>query len=117
MGLWTSLKGLLGVAERDQAIATVEAGASPEWKAEALETVYFVATHKDEFTTDEVWVKLKTKTRENRAMGAVMLTAVKMGYVRPTQRFTPSLRPSQHRRPLRVWESTLSGGSSAGTSK
>jgi hypothetical protein len=109
MGLWTSLKGLLGATERDQAIEKAEAGASPEWKAEALETVYFVATYKDEFTTDEVWVRLKTKTRENRAMGAVMLTAVKMGYVRPTERFTPSLRPSQHRRPLRIWESTLSG--------
>lgn len=107
MGLWTSLKGFLGVVERDQAIATAEAGASPEWKAEALDTVYFVATQKDEFTTDEVWVRLKTKTRENRAMGAVMLTAVKLGYVRPTERFSPSLRPSQHRRPLRIWESAL----------
>jgi hypothetical protein len=108
MGLLSSLKNrLFSIQQTEASVEQANLGANPEWKAEALEAIYEIASTKPEFTTDEVWVRLTTKTPENRAMGAVMRIAVSQGYIVPSARFTPSLRPSQHRRPLRVWESVI----------
>ena len=65
-----------------EAIAAADAGASPEWKAEALKIVEDLALTNDTFTTDEVWDELKVRgfeTPEHRAMGPVMVKAVKSG--------------------------------------
>lgn len=88
------------------AIAQVEAHASEEWKAEALCAVQTIAQQFQEFTSDEVW-RYVEKPHEPRALGAVMVHAAKRGWIRKTNRTRESRIASQHRQPLRIWESLI----------
>lgn len=92
---------------KEEAMDVVEAHSNAEWKIEALAAVERLATIHDTFTTDAVWAVVTSKTHEPRAMGSVMRTATKLGYVAPTEAYTPSLRKASHRRPVRVWESKI----------
>jgi hypothetical protein len=98
---------LIGAKERDKAIDVVEASANPEWKEEALAVVEKLARRSESLTTDAVWALMTTKTTEPRAMGAIMRTATKLGYIEPTDYHIPSIRRASHRRPIRVWKSLI----------
>jgi hypothetical protein len=97
--------------EKEEAIDRVERHANPDWKLTVAKVIREVATLKAEFTTDDVWLRLKlyvnAATHEPRAMGAAMLRASKDGICQPLMRFEQSGRASCHNRPIRVWKSLL----------
>ena len=94
---------------KTEAIEKVERGADPLWLGKAATAVRWVAKHKDEFTTDDVW-SLVGETREPRAMGCVMIEARKNLLIKPTKKFKESSRSVCHGRPLRVWRSLICEG-------
>jgi hypothetical protein len=79
------------------------------WVEAALDAVKYVAETAREFTSDDLWDHI-TQPREPRALGAVMRNAQKLGYIKATDRWTPSERVECHGRPVRVWASLLIGG-------
>jgi len=93
-------------AARDEALTVVDAGAPADWKAAALDAVRHLARMLPEFTTDDVWVRLRGNApAEPRALGAVMQHARALGLIEPTDRIRTSARPECHARPVRVWRS------------
>lgn len=72
---------------RDAAVALVAAHASASWQDVAYRAVVHVATWQDRFTSDDIWEALAaaypgTTTREPRAMGPVLMGAVRAGVCR-----------------------------------
>ena len=92
---------------KDEAIDRVERNASTEWKKVALRAVKWRAKKGLPFTTDEVWADLEgaavVPPREPRAMGAIMRKAVSEGAIVATEKTVKSSKPSNHKRPERVW--------------
>ena len=82
-----------------------------KWIDVALPVVKYVARECEEFTTDRVEWELNrcgvAAPSEKRAMGALMRRATRQGFARKTDRVTPSVMPSNHRRPKAVWRSLL----------
>lgn len=105
----------LGAALRDHALLVCEAGAPPEWVDLALAAVEALARVRRTITTDDVWAMLATagagSPPEPRAMGVVMGSAKRRGWIEPTDRVVQTARPESHCRPVRVWR-CLSGGDS-----
>lgn len=99
----------LATVVRDEAIARVEDNAEPDWVLEALRAIYRICQTRDTFTTDRVWAILDSRSipgpHEPKALGAVIRTAQRRGWCRPTPEYTQSVRVECHRRPLRVWQS------------
>ena len=91
---------------RDEAIERV-AEASGDWQDVALEAVYQVALSKPLFASDDIWATGLEKPREPRAMGPVMMRAVRLGYCEATDRTVPSSSVMQHARPLRLYRSLV----------
>jgi hypothetical protein len=100
------------VAAREEAVTRVASHADPDWVAHVLDVIYCLAVAHDELTTDDVWGTIGevAATHEPRALGSVMRQAARLGYVRATDRYTPSARPACHARPVRVWESLIRPG-------
>ncbi len=100
------------MAARDEAVTRVAEHADPDWVEQTLDVIYMLAVSQAELTTDDIWqtVGEVAATHEPRALGAVMRQAARLGYVRPTDRYTPSARPACHARPVRVWESLIRPG-------
>ena len=101
-----------GAQARDEAMQQVDDHADTSWKGKALAAVLHIAEHGDEVTTDEVWAALEKwyphlRTHEPRAMGPVMRRAAGLGLIERTERTTLSVRPENHRRPVRVWRSLV----------
>lgn len=91
------------IVAREAAIDRAAAAASPEWLRKARRAVLDVASELDEFTTDDVWLRLPT-VREPRALGAVLRELAGEGLIVRTDRTRPSDQPANHRRPVRVWQ-------------
>ena len=90
-----------GEAAKDAAIDRVDHHASERWKGRAKEAVAALALTCRFFTTDDVWNRLDgVTTHEPRAMGAVMVWAMKQNLIRKTGRYVKSMRPECHRRPI-----------------
>lgn len=94
-------------AARDEGIARVTTAADPEWVERARAAVEQVASAHKVFTADEVWLTGLDRPREGRAMGAVMLWAVRQGLIRKTDRVRPSTIRSNHCKPQHIWESLV----------
>lgn len=99
-----------GRAERDDAMARVDAHANQIWKDTALRAVAHLARYQDEMTTDDVWESLETHyphlgTHEPRALGPVMRRAATLGIIERTDRTRDSDRAVCHRNPKRIWAS------------
>jgi hypothetical protein len=95
---------------RDRGIERVARG-SGEWQVDALATIRAVASLRQNFTTDDVWLALgRDPDVEGRAMGAAMRVAAKLGLVEKTAVTRKSVRVACHRRDLRVWKSLIHGG-------
>jgi hypothetical protein len=74
----------------------------------ALVAIRAVAFRLPEFTTDDVWAKLKTSLdAEPRTLGFALLQAAKLRWIVKTDRMRPSGRRQQHRRPITIWQSRL----------
>ena len=98
------------VHARDKGIALAEYGATQLWFRDALNAVHACAQVYAEFTADDVWQVLKRRTGEPRALGSVMQSARREGWIAPTDRFTPTAKVSQHSQPIRVWRSLVYQG-------
>ena len=94
---------------RDSGIKAADEAAKPVWKDVAFLAVVECSRMFPEFTSADVWNRIDAtggvKTREGRAMGAVMLRAQKNGWIEPTDRFVKSNRASRHCAPVRIWRS------------
>lgn len=92
----------------DEATARGTRHANPEWTKMALDAVYQVAKRMSEFTVNNVrWITDASpiKTHDRRAMGGIMRTAEKLGWV---QRTSQSIRSKTgHGSPLQVWNSRV----------
>ena len=102
--------------ETVEAIERVEANANRDWKDEAMEAIEWCAKQYPEFTASHVWFRLdamraesliEITTHEPRAMGAMMLKALKERIVARTGRFEPSGRRTNHNRPMAIWASRI----------
>jgi hypothetical protein len=102
---------LKGDAKKEAAIVRAMEHADEGWVTLALAAIFRVASGTEYFTTDSVWMEGEglPSPREPRAMGSVMRIAEKAGWIVPTRDHWLSKRPVCHRRPLRVWQSTLTG--------
>jgi hypothetical protein len=94
-------------AARDAAIDRVEANTDDAWRKEAEAALSDCAAKLDEFTADDVWLRITAAPREPRALGAVMRYAHKMAIIAPTETWRTTSRASSHARPLRVWKSLM----------
>lgn len=96
------------------AIAQVEAHANPDWSQRAYRAVCQVAANRQQLTPDAVIGLLKHQgdwpPREPRALGPVMLRAVKAGVIRKTDRMVNSALPERHCRPVPVYLSLIYAG-------
>lgn len=98
-----------------EGIAAADAGASQEWKDQALEVVRQVATRLPFLTTDDVWEGLnglQYSTHTMSALGPVMLRAKKEGIIERTDAFRDSQRSGLVGRanlgkPIRIWKSRV----------
>lgn len=82
----------------------------------AIDAVERVANRKSEFIIDDVWDEVRryeqalethTWPTDNRAIGAAIREAVKLGIIRATTTFRPSNQPQCHSNPRRVWQSLV----------
>jgi hypothetical protein len=98
--------------KRDAAIQAVGDSHS-QWVARCVLEIATLAKHNDTLTTDDVWKVMATQNaapREPRAMGSAMRTAARAGWIRATNEYRPTDAVQAHRRPIRVWKSTVSRG-------
>lgn len=98
-------------AAADTAIEQASRHANPEFTRDALQAVHALASRRVHFTTDAVWALMSGQitTHEPRALGAVMRRAQKLGWIAPTDEYRCTVQVAAHRRPKRVWRSTLCG--------
>lgn len=93
---------------RDAVLAQVAGSAAAQpWLARATEAVADMARRRAEFTTDDLWDAGLPSPTEPRALGAVIVAAVRAGTIVQTGRWVPS-----HRRrcaPIPVWRSLIVG--------
>lgn len=91
---------------KNEAIDMVEKG-NEEWCL-AVEALFIsnLPESGTDITSDNLWETALEESlypREPRAMGAVMRSLYRQGYIKPLQKWIPSSRPACHSRPLRVW--------------
>ena len=95
-----------------EAVEASWAAADAEWKAIALQTVYDLARRRRTFIAEEVSEVMATthphvRTREPRALGAVMRRAQADGIIEATGNYVTTRRSTRNASPVRVWRSTL----------
>lgn len=92
--------------QRDQAIDQVDENADETWKLAALEAVKRTCLQLPEFISDDIWDTGELKsTREDRALGPVLLEARRRGWARKTDRVRPSVRSHLSGKP--IWQSLI----------
>lgn len=91
---------------RDLGIARSDASSSDRFKQLAAIAVYDIAWENKFFTSDDIWVLLPP-TPERRALGAIMVRAIKAHVCRATGRYVRSTRPEAHRNPKAEYESLV----------
>lgn len=95
--------------QRDAALARVDEHADQAWKQQALDAVRQVCEQRPDFHVDDIWTLTDLpSTREDRALGPVMLRAARLGWCRKTDRVRPSARSHGSGKP--VWQSLLHAG-------
>lgn len=97
-------------AARDAAINAVEVGANETFKQAAYEALCNTALTKPVFLVDDVWMAMgldAPQTHEKRAMGAVILRAVREGVIRKTGQMRPSAQPQCHANPRTEWTAAV----------
>ena len=94
---------------RDIAITRGADHASSDFIERAYLAVCAVACRETEFIVDAVWTELGSvpSTHDRRAMGSVMLRAVRDRIIKPTEEFRASAQRQCHANPRRVWRSLV----------
>lgn len=105
-----------GRAEGDRrkraSMEQADEAADEEWKAAFMTALYRAAKELRFLTTDDVFSRLPdgVDTHERRAAGSRMLEGVKNGWIKMSDRPNrKTARPTNHSRPLTVWESLIYG--------
>lgn len=99
-----------GLRRRDDALTRVEQHASPDWNEQAFDTVCSVARRLRFFAADDLWEAGLPTPREPRAIGPVLLRAVRAGFCWNTHTQRNSRKVSQNARPITIYESRIYGG-------
>lgn len=102
-----------GRRRRDASMEQADEAADAEWKAAFMNACYVAAKELHWLTTDDVFKRLPkgVDTHERRAAGPRMREAAVNGWIRKSRLPNRETnRPSNHSRPLTVWESLLWGG-------
>ena len=93
-------------AETRAALNQVEENAVDSWKTDALAAVKQTCLRLETFISDDVWETGSLEsTREDRALGPVLLQARRLGWCEKTDRVRPSKRSHLSGKP--VWRSLL----------
>lgn len=102
VGLWDLEAGR---SARDEAMEAVD---NPPWRVFAERALLAVMRRQADVTSDDVWAELDgmgiPRPTEPRAMGPVMMAAVRDGSLIPTGVRT-GRNPKAHARPIRVYRS------------
>jgi len=94
------------LAARDRALRQVDENADEAWKLDALAAVRKTCEQLPDFISDDIWTTGGLdSTREDRALGAVIRKAAKLGWCVKTDRVRPSIR--SHLSGKSVWKSNL----------
>lgn len=93
--------------KRDEAIQLVGTWADSEWVGQARLLGQRLAHDLAEFTSDEFWRRGLPKPREPRALGPVMTSLVRDGFIEPTDRLVNTSQVLRHAAPVRVWRSRV----------
>lgn len=102
----TPLQPREAVAQQlDLALSTVEENTDANWRDEALGAVRLVCLSRQTFICDDVWKVGLQSTRNDKALGPVIMAAKRAGWCRKTDRVRPSLRSHLSGKP--VWESLI----------
>ena len=102
---------------KEAAIAQALRHAREEWREKAMGAIEMCALRYASFTTDQVELMLgyqTCKTHDTRALGGLMQTARRRGWIDPTDRVEASAMSRNHRRPKRIWRSTIRGAGMGG---
>lgn len=100
------------VEAREEAIARADRGMDEEWRERALAKLHELcvncASFQIAFICDDLRAAMgDDEPREPRAYGTLMRRAHANGWCRPLDQWRVSDRVSNHKRPERVWASTL----------
>ncbi len=90
------------IQARDAALTQVEQAANIAWKVAAHAAVQFLAQTQRSFTADDVTQLVIFPTRENRALGAILMRAKREGLIKHVG-YCRSQRPGNHGGPRSVW--------------
>lgn len=94
--------------ETDEAVERGYDHAKAEWKMQALDVLYNVCRTMQEFTVNdfrEQVKQLEAKTHDNRAMGGLMNTAKRLGWIESSGKSIPSR--VGHLVPIAIWRSKI----------
>lgn len=91
----------------DDALTRVEEHGNDAWFDFAWHVVQEVARTNGTFIVDAVWDAGLGKPPEARAIGVVILRAVRERLIEPTDEYRPSAQPGCHKVPRRVWRSLI----------
>lgn len=94
----------------EQAIRRIQRASDTDWFLAAEHGVRVVAARKQILSSDDVWEWLRdfdVETKDNRAMGGVMLNAHRDKVIAPLPQWRTSRRPACHSRPIRMWKSLV----------
>jgi hypothetical protein len=95
---------------RDDAIKRVGENAETIWKRVALECIHEVALRQEFFVSDDVQKVLRCRpvqTHENRALGAMIMKARKLGWIESTGVYVQSAQKQCHANTVTRWKSLL----------
>lgn len=97
-------RALEGPPDLFSVIESVGANAGEDWNAHALAVVENVARSRPELTVEDVAPHVQ-ETVDRRALGAVMLTAKRKGWLEPLGYVNAGIE--RHAKPIRLWRSRL----------
>lgn len=108
VSLWTD--GAAAIAARDEGMSRVEVRSAP-WRVVAWDALIAVARRTVVLSSEDVWRELDrmgvSRPIEPRAIGPVMMRAVREGVLTPLG-YERGTDPKHHRDILRVYRSTVS---------
>jgi hypothetical protein len=102
-------------AKSKKEIKKIIAGNRDTFNTAATKALVKIARKQQRLTTDDIWAELARANPEGfnvepRMMGGFMIEAQKQGVVKGTNTYQKSTRPECHKRPVKVWTSSLFNG-------
>lgn len=88
-------------------MARVEAHSGVAWQDEADLVLGLLVRRQPEITADDLWKAGLSRPHDGRALGTVVMRAVRDSLLADTGRSTRSTLAVRHRRPLTVWKSLV----------